>query len=336
MAEIQTAAPFGGARMPRLRIVPTVLFALLMIFAFASAMPVPAGGVSVLLQIMPMAVLTAIGMACGTFLSLFVHPAAWIVSLPLSAVAAYLMGGDWLASIWTLLLVFPLAALRRLLAAQTSATPAICRIAAICGLVWLPEAYLTLGRAWGVWAPGAMIDRMMAELSALLQTVEIPAGGSTMGYTAEQASEVAQLFVMLLPGLILLISCAAAWLSWTLTLLLFRLHKLDGMLTPAMRQLSMSRMGAVIFICASVAALFGGGTLGTPEALALNLVLLLEPPLALLGMNVVIRYFRSRETINGAMLALLILMLLTCNLSVVLLIVACIGVVRVFRQKGAQ
>ncbi|MBQ8397277.1 MAG: DUF2232 domain-containing protein [Clostridia bacterium] len=336
MAEVQAGLPFGGARMPRLRIVPTVLFALLLVFAFGSAMPVPAGGAAVLMQVVPMVVLAAIGMACGAFIALFAPTAALIVTIPLSVTAAFFLGGDWLAAAWTLLLFAPILALRRLLAAQTAATPLLCRLAVLCGVIWLPEVYLSLGRAWDVWLPGAMIDRMMAELTALLQAVEIPAGGSTMGYTAEQAGEVAQLFVLLLPGLILLISCALAWLSWSLTLLLFRLHGLGGLIPPAARRLTMSRMGAVVFLAAALASMFGGGSLKMLEALALNLVLLLEPPLALIGLGAVTDYFRSRETVNGMVLALLILMLLTCNLSIVLLIVACIGVVRVFRGARAQ
>ena len=54
MAETQNARP-------RLRVLPTVLFALLLVFAFASAIPVPAGGLSVIGQLLPMAVLAAIG-----------------------------------------------------------------------------------------------------------------------------------------------------------------------------------------------------------------------------------------------------------------------------------
>ena len=133
-----------------------------------------------------------------------------------------------------------------------------------------------------------------------------------------------------------IISCALAWLGWALTLLLFRMHGLGGLIPPAARRLTMSRMGAVVFVCAAIGALFGGGALNVFEALTLNLVLLLEPPLALIGFGAVADYFRSRETLNGMMLALLILLLMTCNLSVLLLIVACIGVVRVFRQKREQ
>ncbi len=336
MADAQIRPPFGKEKLPRLRVVPTVMFAGLMVFAFASTMPVPVGGMSVLMQLIPMAVLAAIGIACGTFISLFAHPAALIVSVPLSAVAAFFLGGDWLAAAWTFLLVLPLLLLRRLLAAQMAATPLLCRLALVCGAVWLPETYLALGRAWDTWQPGAMVDRMMTELTAILQTVEIPAGDATMGYTAEQAAEVAQLFVMLLPGLILLLSCAMAWLGWALTLLLFRMHGLRGLLPPEARRLMMSRMGAVVFVCAAFAAMFGGGKLELFEALALNLVLIFEPPLVLIGFNAVGDYFRSRETLNGMVLALLVLMLMTCNLSILLLIVACIGVVRVFRRARAR
>lgn len=321
---------------PRLRVLPTVLFALLLVFAFASAIPVPASGLSVIGQLLPMAVLTAIGTACGAFLGLFGHPAALIASAPLSVAAAFWLGGDWLASVWTILLFLLILLLRHDLAAKSTVAPLLCRLAAVCGAIWVPETYLSLGRAWGVWTPGAMIERMMAELTAVLQTVEIPMGGSTMGYTAEQAGEVAQLFVMLIPGMIILLSTATAWMGWSLTMLLFRLHGIAGTLPPAARRLTLSRTGAVVFICAAVGALLGGDDLELFEALALNLVLVLEPPFALIGIGDVRDYFGSRDTLNGMTLAMLVLMLLTCNLSILLLIVSCIGVVRVLRGERAQ
>lgn len=329
MAETQHARP-------RLRVVPTVLFALLLTFAFASAMPVPAGSLSVIMQLVPMAVLSAIGLACGAFLGLFGHSAALIAAAPLSVAGALWLGGDWLASVWTILLFLPILLLRRGIAEKMAATPLLCRLAAVCGVIWVPEVYLALGRAWKVWLPGAMIERMMAELTALLQTVEIPVGGATMGYTAEQAGEIAQLFVMLLPGMMILLSTATAWMGWSLTMLLFRLHGIAGTLPPAARRLTLSRMGAVVFICAAVGAMLGGDDLELFEALALNLVLVLEPPLVLIGAGAVRDYFGSRDTLNGMTLALLVLMLLTCNLSILLLVVACIGVVRTLRRSRTQ
>ena len=54
------------------------------------------------------------------------------------------------------------------------------------------------------------------------------------------------------------------------------------------------------------------------------------------GLYAVRDYFGSRDTLNGMTLAMLVLMLLTCNLSILLLIVSCIGVVRVLRGERAQ
>ena len=80
-------------------------------------------------------------------------------------------------------------------------------------------------------------------------------------------------------------------------------------------------------------SLFGrGASLALPEAAALNLILLLEPPLILIGASVLRDYFRRRESVGGIVLVLAILMLLACDLSIVLLVVAGIGVVRTLRR----
>ena len=336
MAANPGVGPFGGEALPRLRVVPTVLFGLLLVFAFGAALPLPradAPAISLLLEAGATALIAAPGLACGAFIGIFAHPAVLFVLIPLTAAAAWWMSGDWLSAVLTLLLFIPVFVLRRVLMARLPQTEAVCRLAVCCGLICLPLAYLTFIRAWGTAWPGEMIELWMTSLTELLQTVEIPLGGATVTYTAEQAGAVAQLFVMLLPGLAGLSCTAMAWLGYALTLLLFRMHGLGRLLTPAMRRLTMSRMGAAVFLGAAVLSLFGrGASLALPEAAALNLILLLEPPLILIGASVLRDYFRRRESVGGIVLVLAILMLLACDLSIVLLVVAGIGVVRTLRR----
>lgn len=319
--------------MARLKIVPTVVFVLLMAVALGVALPTPEG--NVLAQILPMLPLAAVGLACAAFLALFAHPAATVIGLGLAAAVTLLYSRDPLTALWTLTFALPIVTLRGRLKEKQAATPTVLITAAACLPIWLCGSYFALARAWGMTSPAAMLDRVTADIVASLVTVEIPtATGDVLGYTAEQAAEIARLGIMLLPGLTLFLSATMAWIAWSLTLWLYRLHGLGSLVTDAMRCLTVSRVGAGVFVLAAVASLFGEGELTALEALALNLTLLLEPPLVLVGARGIIRYFRTRESIGGSPLVLLILLLLSCDVSILLLIVAIIGVVQTFRAPA--
>ena len=294
--------------------------------------------VAVLLAAGVMAPLAGVGMACGAFLGLFAHPAVLPALIPLTGAAAWLLGGDPLTALLTLPLFLPVFVLRRLLAAQLSRTAAICRLSACCALVFLPTVYVTLWRAWGIASPGEMIDAIMAGTTDLFRSVKLEqAGEAVLAFSEEQAAAIAQLFVVLLPAAMILLCNLAAWLGHGLALLLFRVHGLGKLLTPGMRVLTLSRMAAVVFILGCLGSVvFGTGTsIGLMEAAALNLVMLFEPPFVLIGLSAATDFFRRRETVGGLALAGVILALLTCSLSVLLLIVACIGVARTLRGTGA-
>lgn len=317
--------------MARLKVLPTIVFGLLMALALGAALPSPAGAVPA--QILPMLPLAGVGLASGTFLGLFAHPAVPAVAFLLSGGAAYLISRDVIMAVWTLAFALPVLVLRRMMANKQAATPTVLAGAAACAAVWLPGVYFALVRAWGMWSPAAMLDRVVADIIDSLVAVEIPTvGGDVLGYTAEQAAQIAQLGTMLLPGLAIFLSCAMAWIGWSLTRWLYRLHGLGGQLDDRMDRLVVSRIGAAVFLVAAVCSLFGGEEMTALEALALNLTLVLEPPLVLVGLRAIVAFFRGRESIGGVPLALVLILLVSCNISVLLLIVALLGVVRAFRE----
>lgn len=339
----ESSRPFGGAELPRLRVVPVILFSAVLVVCFSVALVSPGmltwngetDAVMVLAAPM-MLLLAAPGVASGAFLLLFSRPAVVAILIPVTGAVSFAISRDWVTACFAMLLFAPVFLLRRLLAGGMGRTAAICRLSACCGVVALPAIYTALARAYRVAAPGALLDAVLADCTALFSSLQVQTEGEAQVlFGEEQSALIVQLLLVLLPGLTLLFCNAMAWLSHGLALLLFRIHGLGRLITPPMRVLTLSRAGAVVFLigCAG-SVLFGtGDTIGFAEAVSLNLVILLEPPFVLLGAAALAAFYRTRESINGFTLALMMLAMLTCNLSVLLLIIACIGVWRAVRRQ---
>lgn len=339
----ETSPPFGGAELPRLRVLPVVLFAAVVVICFALAPASPErltlnGGAdaAMVLASPVMLLFAAPGIACGAFLLLFSRTAVVLALIPVTGAAAFALNRDWLTSLFAMLLFLPAFLLCRLLAIEMARTAAICRLSVCCGAVGVPALYAAIARVYGIAAPGALLDALLADWTALLASMQVQVNGEAhLLFGEEQSTQIVQLLLVLLPGLALLLCNAMAWLAQGLALLLFRIHGLGRLVTPAMRVLTLSRAGAIVFLIGCVGSvLFGtGDTIGFAEAVSLNLVVLLEPPFILLGASTLVGFFRTRESVNGFTLAILMLALLTCNLSVLLLIVACVGAWKAIRKQ---
>ncbi len=330
---------FGGADLPRLRVLPTILFTLLTVIAFAAALPAPLTEGDLLivpLSAWPMAMIAAPGLAAAAFILLFSHPGAFLSAIPLTAVFSFLISRDLPTAIFSLLWFIPALGLARLIAGGVHRASAVCQLSLLCGMVCLPSLYLTIGRSWGTFRPGEMIHLAADAMIDLFSSIRVPdADGTLIAYGAAQSAEIAELMLMLLPGLVVLLCNLTAWAANGLLLWLFRLHRLDALLPAAVRELRLSRVAAVLFLIACLLSLLYGVNepLTVPEAVGLNLLLILEPAFAAVGFSSLFSALRERGNLLRFVICAFAA-LFFCGGSVFLLLVALFGTYKTFRRSA--
>ncbi len=339
MADVSPKA-FGGAKLPRLRVLPTILFALLVTLAFASALPSPAAdasGMAVFLSAWPMAMIAAPGLALAAFLALLSHPAVLWALLPLTGCLCFWISHDLPTAIFSLFWFLPAICLARLLERDVARVSAICRLSFVCGVVCLIPLYLNAGRSFGTFHPVELINianDAMIELFASIRIADID--GTLIAYGEKQAAEIAQLMLLLLPGMTVLLCNLTAWAAHGLLLWLFRLHGMGQMLSPKVCELCLSRIAAVVFLFAcGCSLLYGAGEpVGAFEAIGLNLLLVFEPAFAAIGFSAISASLRERSNLAKTLICAFSVFFL-CGAGVCLLLIAFYGVIKTFRRSRA-
>jgi len=330
--------PFGGAELPRLRVLPVILFSVLCVLVFVLAAPAPLrmdpanpADIAYVFIRLSMLLCAAAGVGCGAFLLIFAPLPVTLALIPLTGGLSYFLSRD----VWTAVAAMGFFAapflLRRLLAVGLPRTGAVVRLSACLGAIFLPFFYRSVAVAMGTAAPKEILTRIGDSCRAAFSAVTVEYMGKAYTYSAQDAALMAQLLLILLPAMILLICNITAWISHCFAVLLFRTHGMERLIPPEARRLVLSRVGAVIFLAACLGSVIfsGSAEIGLPEALSLNLFLILETPFAAVGVRTLIEFFRQR---GGFPLVLVIFALLFCELSLCFLFLALAGVVSTLRK----
>lgn len=330
--------PFGGAELPRLRVLPVILFSVLCVLVFVLAAPAPVrmdpenpADIAFVFIRLSMLLCSAAGVGCGAFLLIFAPLPVTLALIPLTGGLSYFLTRDVWTAVGAMCFFAGPFLLRRLLELGMPRTGAVVRLSACLGVIFLPFYYRSVAVAMGTAAPREILAKIGDGCRAAFSSVTVEYMGKAYTYTAQDASVMAELLMVLLPAMILLVCNITAWISHCFAVLLFRTHGMERLVPPQARRLALSRMGAVVFLAACLGSvIFSGSTeIGLPEALSLNLFLLLEPPFAAVGVKALLEFFRQR---GGFPLIFVIFALLFCELSLCVLFLALAGVVSTLRK----
>ena len=330
--------PFDGAELPRLRPLSVILFSVLCVLVFVLAAPAPVrmdpanpADIAFVFIRLSMLLCSAAGVGCGAFLLIFSPLPVTLSLIPVTGGLSYFLARDVWTAVGAMCFFAGPFLLRRLLELGMPRTGSVVRLSACLGAIFLPFYYRSVAVAMGTAAPREILAKIGDGCRAAFSSVTVEYMGKAYTYTAQDASVMAELLMVLLPAMILLICNITAWISHCFAVLLFRTHGMERLVPPQARRLALSRMGAVVFLAACLGSvIFSGSTeIGLPEALSLNLFLILEPPFAAVGLGALIGFFRQR---GGFPLVFVIFALLFCELSLCLLFLALAGVVSTLRK----
>ncbi len=330
---------FGGKQLPRLRVLPIILLSLLTGLTFVLAAPAPVhmdadipADVALVFIRLSMLLCAAAGVGCGAFLLTLSPLPVTLVLIPVTGALSFFLTRDLFTAVSAMCFFVPVVLLRRLLGQGLPRTAAVLRLAACLGAVFLPFFFRSLVVAFGTTDPGELFDLLNDACNAAFSSISFSSGTVEYGYTEQTAAMISQLLLVLSPAMVILLCNITAWISHVFAMMLFRVHGLEQLFPPAVSRLTMSRVSAVIFLAACLGSIVfsGQSSIGMAEALSLNLFVLLEPPFVGLGVRTALTALRR----SGSMLIIFVIFaLLFCNISICLLLLACIGAGNALRNK---
>ena len=329
---------FGGAELPRLRVLPVILFSVLCVLTFVLAAPAPVrmdpanpADIAYVFIRLSMLLCAAAGVGCGAFLLIFAPLPVTLTLIPLTGGLSYFLARDvWTAAGAMCFFAAPFL-LRRLLEKGMPRTGAVVRLSVCLGAIFLPFYYRSVAVAMGTAVPREILTKLSDGCRTAFSAASLEYMGKVYAYSAQDAALMAELLLVLLPAILVLVCSITAWISHCFAVLLFRVHGMGRLVPPDAGRLKLSRVGAVVFLAACLGSvIFSGSTeIGMAEALSLNLFLILEPPFAAVGVRTLIEFFRQR---GGFPLIPVIFALLFCELSLCVLLLAVVGVVSSLRK----
>lgn len=330
---------FGGNHLPRLRVLSIVVLSVLTVLTFVLAAPAPVhmdadipADVAFVFIRLSMLLCAAAGVGCGAFLLTLSPLPVTLALIPATGALSFFLTRDLLTAVSAMCFFVPVVLLWRLLGRGMPRTAAVLRLSACLGAVFLPFFFRSLAAAFGTTNPGVLFALLNDACTAAFSSCSFSFGTAEYGYTEQSAAMISQLLLILSPAMVMLLCNITAWLGHVFALMLFRTHGLEKLFPPAVSRLTMSRMSAVIFFAACLgSSVFGiESSVGMAEALSLNLFVLLEPPFVGLGVRAVLTALRRSSSM---LIIFVIFALLFCNISICLLLLACIGAGSALRNK---
>ena len=218
---------FGGAELPRLRVLSFILFSVRCVLVFVLAAPAPVrmdpenpADIAFVFIRLSMLLCGAAGVGCGAVLLIFAPLPVTLALIPVTGGLSYFLTRDVWTAVGAMCFFAAPFLLCRLLGIGMPRTGAVVRLSACLGAVFLPFYYRSVAVAMGTAAPKEILAKISDGCQAAFSSATVEYMGKTYTYTAQDAALMTELLLVLLPALILhgmdlpLFRCAALPHPW--------------------------------------------------------------------------------------------------------------------------